>query len=70
MSIGIIGAGAFGTALAVALSANDDILLWGATPTRSKRSSRLAAMSATCRDLIYRTGSGQPRSLTIWQRWT
>lgn len=47
MTIAVIGAGAFGTALAVSLSANEDIIVWGrnaadiATMQKTRRNPRL-----------------------------
>ena len=57
MSIGIIGAGAFGTALAVALSANDDILLWG------RNADQIEAIQQTGRNERYLPGLDLPNRI-------
>lgn len=59
MKIGVLGAGAWGTALAIAASARHDVLLW------ARDAAAIAAMRAARRNARYLPDSPLPQSLAL-----
>jgi len=59
MNITILGAGAWGTALAIALAQRHDVLLWGRNPAA------MAAAAAQRENTVYLPGFGLPGTLAL-----